>query len=90
MEWVYTSSLTTHLKALEQKEYTQKEHAAGNNQTQGWNQLSRNKKKYTKKSTNPRAGSLKNSTGQRNPWPDKTRGTERVSKLTKWEMKRET
>jgi hypothetical protein len=35
---------------------------AGNYLTQGWNQSSRNKKKYTKKSTKPGAGSLRKST----------------------------
>jgi hypothetical protein len=45
LERAYTSSLTAHLKALEQKrnKYTQEESRAGNNQTQGLNQPNRKK-----------------------------------------------
>jgi hypothetical protein len=47
----HTNSLTAHLKALEQKE-------AGNNQTQGWTQPSRNRKNYTKTQPNQELGLL--------------------------------
>ena len=45
---------TAHLKALEQQEVNtpKRSRMAGNNQTQGWNQLSRNKKNYAKKKKN--------------------------------------
>jgi hypothetical protein len=42
-----TSSLTAHLKALEQQE-TNAPKMSRWHQTQGWNQPSRNKKNYTK------------------------------------------
>jgi hypothetical protein len=46
LERAHTSSLTTHLKALEQKEANspKRSRRAGNNQTQGRNQPSGNKK----------------------------------------------
>ena len=47
----YTSSLTAHLNALEQKAANTPK-TAGNNQTQGWNQPNRNKKNYTKNQPN--------------------------------------
>jgi hypothetical protein len=45
----YNSSLTAHLKVLEQKriKFTQEEWTAGNNQTRGWNQPSGHKKNYS-------------------------------------------
>jgi hypothetical protein len=49
LERAHTSSLTTHLKALEQKEANlPEEKTAGNTQTQGRNQPSGNKKNYSK------------------------------------------
>jgi hypothetical protein len=49
LERAHISSLTTHLKALEQKEGNSlKEVDTGNNQTQGQNQPSGNKKNYSK------------------------------------------
>ena len=54
LESAFTSSLTAHLKALEQKEANtpKEEKMAENNQTQGWNQQNRNKKNYTKNQQN--------------------------------------
>ena len=42
------------MKALKQKEknFTQEEWSAGNNQTQGWNQQSKTKKNYSKNQPN--------------------------------------
>jgi hypothetical protein len=51
LERAYTSSLTAHLKALEQKEENSPKRSR-NNQTQGWNQPNRNKKNYTKNQAN--------------------------------------
>jgi hypothetical protein len=53
LERAYTSSLTAHLKALEQKEAnTPKRYRLQDNQTQGCNQPSGNKKNYTKNQQN--------------------------------------
>jgi hypothetical protein len=50
----YTSRLTAHLKALETRgsKLTKEEWTAGNNQTQGQNEPSGNKKNYLKNQTN--------------------------------------
>ena len=65
LERAYTSSLTAHLKELDKKKqrnkktktknknkYTQEEWMAGNNQTQGWNRVSKNKENYIKNQPN--------------------------------------
>ena len=54
LDRAHTSSLTTQLKALGKKgsKFTQDEYIAGNNQTHGKNQPSRNKKNYTKNQQN--------------------------------------
>ena len=50
----YTSNLTAHLKALEQKgnNHIQEGKKAGNNQTQGWNQPNGNKQNDIKNQQN--------------------------------------
>jgi hypothetical protein len=56
LERVYTCNLTAHLKALEKKKkgskFTQEQYTVVNNQTQGSNQPSGNKKNYSKKQPN--------------------------------------
>jgi hypothetical protein len=60
------SNLIGYLKALKKKKkrrrrskHTQEKYKAGNSQTEGRNGPSRNRENGTKKSTKPKAGSLK-------------------------------
>ena len=76
LERAYTSSLTAHLKALEQKE----EQKAGNKLRAEINQVETNKQtKIFKEITKPGAGSLRKSTRQINPWLDYLEGTGTIS-----------
>ena len=88
LEKAYTSSLTTHLKALEEKQ-TNTFKTAGNNQTQGWNQPNKNKKNYSKNQQNQKLVFDKINKIDK-PLARLVRGHRESIQITKSEMKRET